>query len=377
MSFDGFRADYFDLYDTPTFDRVIEEGAWAEGLIPPYPSLTFPSHYTIATGLWPESHGLVGNAIHDPIRGRDYYYRNSENVGDGSWYGGEPIWSLAENQGMVSASYFWVGTEAEIAGARPTFWYPYDGSVTGEQKVDRVLEWLDMPRERRPHVITLYFPDVDGAGHGFGPLSDEVEAAVARVDAYLDRLIRGISTLPHGDRVNLVLVSDHGMAEAPPSRTAPIDLSGHPSARFVGGGATAAIHVRGDAAEVLRVRDAVRAQVPPDVAVHLRSEAPDELRVAGTARAGDILVVPPIGVTVAQSRPGLEPGGGPRWTHGWLAADPIMHGIFVAVGPRIREGARLRAVRAVDVYPLLTELVGLESPEVDGSLALIENLVVN
>jgi predicted AlkP superfamily pyrophosphatase or phosphodiesterase len=377
ISFDGFRADYFELYDTPTFDRVIDEGAWAQGLIPPYPSLTFPSHYTIATGLWPESHGLVGNAIHDPVRDRDYYFRNSEDVGDGSWYGGEPIWATAENQGMVSASYFWVGSEAEIAGARPTFWYPYDGSVTGEQKVDRVLEWLALPEENRPHVITLYFPDVDGAGHGNGPLSAEVEAAVERVDGYLDRLIRGVSTLPHGDRINLVLVSDHGMAEAPPSETVYIDLSAHPSARFVGGGASAAIHVDGGAAAARSVADAVRDQVPEDVEVHLRAEAPEELHIARTARAGDILVVPPIGVTVAQFRPGQEPGGGPRWTHGWYPDDPIMYGIFVAAGPRITEGARLRPVRAVDVYPFLTALVGLETPDVDGDPGALGSLISN
>lgn len=377
VSFDGFRADYFDLYDTPAFDRVIDAGAWAEGLIPPYPSLTFPGHYTIATGLWPGSHGLVGNAIHDPIRDRDYYYRNSEDVTDGSWYGGEPIWSTAENQGMVSASYFWVGTEAEIAGARPTYWYPYDGSVTGEHKVDRVLDWLALPEERRPHVITLYFPDVDGAGHGNGPLSAEVEAAVTRVDGYLDRLIRGISTLPHWDRVNLVLVSDHGMAEAPPSETELVDLSDHPSARFVGGGATAAIHVDGDAAELDRVFESVRGQLSSDIDVYLRSEAPSKLHIAGSARAGDILVVPPIGVTVALLRPGLEPGGGPRWTHGWFPEDPIMNGIFVAAGPRITEGARLRAIDAVDVYPFLTELVGLESPDVDGDPTVLGSLIAN
>jgi len=217
VSFGGFRADYFDLYDTPTFDRVIERGVWAEGLVPPYPSQTSPSHYTIASGLWPENHGLVADQFHDPIRDDDYDYREPEDVSDGSWYSGEPIWSTAENQGMVAASYSWVGSEAEIAGARPTYWYPHDRSVSGETRVDRVIEWLSLPDDQRPHVITLYVPDVGAAGRDFGPLSAEVAGAVARVDAYLDRLIRGISTLPHGEQVNLVLVSDHGVADASPS----------------------------------------------------------------------------------------------------------------------------------------------------------------
>jgi len=373
VSFDGFRADYLDLYETPAFDRVIERGVWAEGLIPPYPSLTFPSHFTIATGLWPGSHGLVANRFYDPIRDDEYNYREPADVGEGSWYSGEPIWATAENQGMVAASYFWVGSEAEIAGARPTFWYPYDGSVPGEDKVDRVVEWLSMPEEERPHVITLYFSDVDGAGHSFGPLSAEVESAVRRVDGYLDRLIRGISTLPHGERVNLVLVSDHGMAEARADNAEYVDLSDFPNARFVGGSARASVFVEGDGDQLFAVYQSVRDQLPEDVRVYLRSEAPEEFHISGTARAGDIIIAPPIGVTVWPA--GREVSS--SYTHGWYADDPEMYGIFIASGPRIREGARLRAFDSVDVYPFLVELMGLESPEVDGSLASLGDLIIN
>jgi len=371
VSFDGFRADYFDLYDTPAFDRVADRGAKAEGLIPPFPSLTFPSHFTLVTGLWPENHGIVGNRFPDPARGEQYDFRDSGDVGDGSWYSGEPIWATAETQGMVAASYFWVGSEAEIAGARPTYWYRYDASISGARKVDRVLEWLALPEERRPHVITLYFPDVDGAGHQHGPLSAEVEAAVGRVDGYLDRLIRGISTLPHGERVNLVLVSDHGMAEHPAREAEIVDLSDFPEARFVGGNGAASIFVEGGAAAVRRVRDAVRAQLPPDVRVFLRTEAPEAFHISASPRAGDIVIAPPIGVSVWPL--GVEPRDGA--SHGWFADGPEMHGIFLASGPRIREGTRLRAFDAVDVYPFLVELVGLEPPPVDGSLSTLGSLL--
>lgn len=373
VSFDGFRADYLDLYDTPAFDRVMQRGVQAEGLIPPYPSLTFPSHFTIATGLWPESHGLVGNRFYDPIRDQEYNYRNPDDVGDGSWYSGEPIWSTAEKQGMVAASYFWVGSEAEIAGARPSHWYVFDGSVPGNEKVDQVVEWLGAPADNRPHVITLYFSDVDGAGHANGPLSAEVERAVARVDGYLDRLIRGISTLPHGDRVNLVLVSDHGMAETPVADAEFVDLSAFPSARFVGGSAAASIFVDGSGDEIYAVYSSVRDQLPDDVRVFLRTEAPEDFHISGTVRAGDIIIAPPIGVTVWPAGRDVSPG----FTHGWYPDSPNMHGIFIASGPRIREGARLRAFPSVDVYPFLVELMGLESPEVDGSLDTLGDLITN
>lgn len=373
ISFDGFRADYLDLYETPTLDRVIDRGVLAEGLIPPYPSLTFPSHFTIVTGLWPENHGLVGNRFYDPINDREYNYRETDDVGDGSWYSGEPIWSTAENQGMVAASYFWVGSEAEIAGARPTHWYPYNGSVSGEVKVDQVLAWLRAPVVERPHVITLYFAEVDRAGHEHGPLSAEVEAAVAEVDGYLDRLIRGISTLPHGEQVNLVVVSDHGMAEADPVDAEFIDLSAFPSARFVGGSATASIFVDESADDLDDVYASVRDQLAEDVRVYLRADAPDDFHIAGTARAGDIIIAPPIGVTVWPAGREVQPLS----THGWYPDTPEMHGIFIASGPRIREGARLRAFSAVDVYPFMVELMGLESPGVDGSLETLGDLIIN
>lgn len=373
VSFDGFRHDYLELYDTPAFDRVIERGAWAEGLLPPFPSLTFPSHYTLATGLWPESHGLIGNRFFDPVRDDDFNYRDPEDATDGSWYGGEPIWSTAEKQGMVAASYFWVGSEAEIAGARPSHWYEYDGSVRGADKVDQVLEWLALPEERRPHMITLYFPDTDGAGHANGPLSAEVEAAVARVDRWLDRLIRGISLLPHGERVNLVLVSDHGMTRAPASEAVLVDLSDTRGARFVGGGAVAWIFAPDGAGR--RERDAlqasIRAQLPEDVDVYLREDLPDDLHLSATDRAGDVVIVPPLGVSVLPA--GAEPRD--RFSHGWRPDDPEMWGIFVASGPAIREGARLRAFSSVHVYPFVAELLGLEAPEVDGSLEVLGDLI--
>lgn len=372
VSFDGFRADYLDLYDTPAFDRVAERGVLAEGLIPPYPSLSYPSHYTLATGLWPESHGIVGNRFYDPVRDEIFDYREESDVQDGSWYSGEPIWVTAEKQGMVAASYFWVGDEAEIAGGRPSYWYEYDNRVPSQAQVDQAIEWLSLPRERRPHLITLHFSDVDAAGHAHGPLSAEVDLAVQRVDDYLDQLIRGISTLPHGERVNLVLVSDHGMAEALPADAEFLDLSAFPAAQLVGGSATASVFVEGDGDALYAVYESVRAQLSDDVGVFLRSDAPERFHISGTARAGDILIAPPIGVTVWEAGEEI----GERYTHGWDPEAPEMHGIFIASGPRIREGARLRAFPSVNVYPFLASLMALESREVDGSLATLGDLIL-
>ncbi len=200
VSFDGFRHDYLDRYETPSFDRVADRGVAAEALVPPYPSLTFPAHYTIATGLHPERHGLVGNRFYDPARGAEYNYRERANVEDGTWYGGEPIWVTAETQGMVAAAMLMVGTEADVRGVRPTFWTRYADRGTHRERVDEVLDWLALPPGRRPHLVTLYFSSVDGAGHRTGPASPAVAEAVEQVDADLGRLLDGIDALPTAAR---------------------------------------------------------------------------------------------------------------------------------------------------------------------------------
>jgi predicted AlkP superfamily pyrophosphatase or phosphodiesterase len=212
VSFDGFRYDYQDLFETPNLDRLAEAGIRADGLIPSYPVKTFPNHYSVATGMYPARHGLVGNRFWDPERGEEYSLSDRTTVEDGSWYGGEPIWVTAERQGMVTASYFFVGTEAPVAGIQPTWWYAFDENVPYGDRVDQVLEWLSRPAEARPHLVTLYFEGTDSKGHEVSTDSWEMREAVAAVDAQLGRLLDGVDALPHGDRVHVVVVSDHGMA---------------------------------------------------------------------------------------------------------------------------------------------------------------------
>jgi predicted AlkP superfamily pyrophosphatase or phosphodiesterase len=177
VSFDGFRADFLDRFAAPNFQRVIRQGARATSLMPVFPSLTFPAHYSIATGMYSERHGIVGMSFFDSSRGETFSYQDASAV-DGTWYRGEPIWVTAEKQGMVTATCFWPGSEAAMQGVRPTYWKKYDASLPNDARVDAVIEWLRLPAEKRPHLVTLYFPDVDGAGHRFGHDSPEVEAAV-------------------------------------------------------------------------------------------------------------------------------------------------------------------------------------------------------
>ena len=211
VSLDGFRYDYPRIYHAPNLEAMAARGASApDGMIPAYPSITFPNHYTIVTGLYPEHHGIVANVFYDPVRKEVYSYKDPQTVNDGTWYGGTPLWVLAEQQGMRSACFFWPGSEADIQGVRPTYYMKYDAKYPNADRVAQVLAWLQLPPEQRPHFITLYFSDVDSAGHAHGPDSPEVGAAVHEVDNEIGKLAAGVAKL--NLPVDVIVVADHGMA---------------------------------------------------------------------------------------------------------------------------------------------------------------------
>src|SRR5579862_6682706 len=211
VSLDGFRWDYAQKYGAKNLLAIAAHGASApQGMIPSYPSVTFPNHLSIVTGLYPEHHGIVANVFYDSAMKDRYAYNDPHKNIEGKWYGGVPLWSLAEQQGMRSATFFWPGAEAEIAGERPSYYIKYDGTIPDAARVDQVLAWLNLPAEQRPHFLTLYYDIVDHNGHQYGPESKEVEDAVHQIDAVIGRLMAGISSLKL--RVDVIVVSDHGMA---------------------------------------------------------------------------------------------------------------------------------------------------------------------
>src|SRR5438309_831442 len=223
ISLDGFRADYLDKYEPPSLESLAEDGVHAKWMIPSFPSKTFPNHYTIATGLYPQDHGIVENTVFDRGFNATFGMGNREEVQNGRWWLGEPIWITAEKQGQKTAPFFWPGSEAEISGTRPTYWKPYDGKVPNEARVDNILSLLDLPVGERPTFLTLYFNDVDNAGHEFSPDSVETRVAVLKVDNDLGRLIDGLKAREIFAQVNLIIVSDHGMTTQDPKNTIVLD----------------------------------------------------------------------------------------------------------------------------------------------------------
>jgi len=353
VSFDGFRSDYLERGLTPVLDSLARAGVRADSMMPVQPAKTFPNHYTIATGLYPGEHGIVANTFYDAERDAWYSPANRAAVEDGSWYRGEPIWVTAQRQGLRTGTMFWIGSEADVGGVRPNYWKRFDAAMPDETRVDTVLAWLRLPAAQRPRLLTLYFEMTDDAGSRYGPSSPEANAAIARADSMVRRLIDGTRTLPFADRINYVVVSDHGMAD---TRDA-VFLAEHIDTlgvRFVTHGPFAFLYLDGDSARIDSMRAALRTMP------HVQALARDELPAGwhwNDPRTGDLVLIAEPYWQIGRGRIPLRPHG----AHGWPPGTPGMAGIFLASGPNVRAAGRIPAFRNVHVYPFLAGLLGIEA----------------
>ena len=364
VSFDGFRDDYLDRRLTPTFARLARGGVGAEWLTPAYPSLTFPNHYTIVTGLDPDRHGIVHNTMRDPVTGAKFAMSDRAAVETPSWWGGEPIWATGKRHGLRSATLFWVGSEAPIGGAHPDEWLPYDVGFVYEDRVTRVLEWLARPPSTRPHFATLYIELLDKVGHEFGPESPEMNAALVRADALLAQLLRGLGRL--GIDANLVIVSDHGMAAISPARGILLDeLFPLEHATIVSTGEVVTLtplpeHVR--EVEVALLRDHAH------MACWRKTELPARFRYGTHPRIPAIVCQAADGwVVFTRAEYERRRAKFPRGAHGFDNASPTMRAIFIAKGPAFRSGVTLEKIEARDVYNVLAGALGIEPAPNDGN----------
>jgi predicted AlkP superfamily pyrophosphatase or phosphodiesterase len=335
-----------------------------------FPTLTFPNHYSIATGLRPEHHGIVNNRFFDPALQASFAYKSHECGVDGRWWGGEPIWITAVKQGRRSGCLFWPGSEAEIAGARPTYYRTFDDSLTSAQRVDGLLGWLKLPADQRPSFCTLYLDAVDHAGHDFGPDAPETAAAVREVDAALDRLCVGLEARGLRAAANLVIVSDHGMTAVAPARTVfleeLIDLA-TVQVDFLG--TQAGLRPVKGTPEDLAAR--LRRVLPAPLHVYLRSEVPERFHYRDSARIPPVLVFADEGweITVRsvyERRKSVE-----RGDHGFDNLLPSMGATFIANGPAFRRGVVLPPFENVEVYNLLCAVLGLRPAPNDGDDRLV------
>jgi predicted AlkP superfamily pyrophosphatase or phosphodiesterase len=377
LSFDGFRHDYLDLWHLPAIASLARDGARAEVLVPTFPSKTFPNHYSIATGLYPGHHGLVGNEMWDPRWKARFRTARDADTRDARWYRGEPIWVTAEKQGMLAAAYFWPGSEAPIEGVRPTYFKPYDVAVPDSSRVDGVLGWLALPPARRPHLVLAYISDVDDQAHHHDPAGPVVRTAAETVDRALARLRAGIARLPIADSVTVVVVSDHGLAPVRAENTEYLDEYAPlaDTAAAVTAGTYAQLFFGGDAAKADRAWRQLRRM--PHARVWKRGDIPERLHLRGEPRAGDVLVLMDAGYLVERHRAPPASGNDPVFgAHGYDPAEPDMGGVFFAAGPAVRPGSRLGAVENVNVYPFVAHALGLRpAAGIDGRLDVMRPIL--
>jgi len=377
VSIDGFRWDYLDKFKPPALTALAAEGVRADGLIPQFPSKTFPNHYTIVTGLTLAHHGIISNNIRDKAIAGEFSLSNREVQNDPRWWGGEPIWNTAERQGRKSAAMFWPGSEVLIGGRRGTYWTPYQDDMPHAERIKRVLDWLKLPDAQRPSFLTLYFSDVDSAGHSRGPDSEDVKNAVMKVDKSIGDLVAGVAQIGMTDRVNYVIVSDHGMAQLSADRMIVLDDYINVDPEEVTDWAPV-LGITPKDGDVEKMYHALKGKHPA-LEIYRSNEIPAEYGLAGHPRLPAIVGIAKEGWFITSKREirrwGEPDRHAPGGTHGYDAKLPSMHGLFIAEGPRIKSGMRVREFANIHIYDFMCAVLGLQPAKNDGDPAVTRDML--
>ncbi len=370
ISLDGFHPDYLDRDLTPTLRWLADNGVRARWMTPSFPSKTFPNHYTIVTGLVPDRHGIVDNNMFDPELGR-FSLSNREAVGEARWWGGEPIWIGAQRRGLRTATMFWPGSEAPILGSFPDEWLPFDAGMSKNDRLAQLFAWLDREPWRRPHFMTLYFEHVDVVGHRHGPNSPELDQSLIRIEHILSELVDGLRSRALLEQINLVFVSDHGMAEVSPERILILEEIIDPTLiEIIALSEVSAFNLRpGVEAEA----EAILLDEHEGMRCYRRQELPDRWRYGRHSRVADIICQLEDGWRMVRREsfnPWQQQVRSNRGGHGYDPESPTMRALFIAHGPAFRQGLLVEPFQNIHVYPLLAHLLGIEPAPNDGDPAV-------
>lgn len=375
ISADGFRYDLAERYNAHHLNALRAKGVSAKAMRPSYPSVTFPNHYSLATGMYPSHHGIVDNTFYDRARHQGYRIGDRQAVEDGTFYGGTPLWVLAEQQQMLSASLFWVGSEAAVQGTRPTYYYRFNDKKPLDERLQVVKNWLSLPEDQRPHMITFYLSQVDHAEHYHGPISKETEEAVHIVDDCVGKMVETLEPLHLP--INYVFVSDHGMTQVDTlkgiDRPAAID-----TLKFRISVNETMLHLY---ANDPTDKDAIKAlyetlkKDTSEYQTYYPDETPDRWHYKTQddkfGRIGDILLVSKFHTVFNPQHRKIIPG-----MHGYDNAFPDMGATFYAWGPAFRKGQTIPVFDNVNVYPLIAQILGLQTPkDIDGDIKVLQPIL--
>ena len=359
VSFDGFRYDYTEMAHTPNFDRLAADGVKAEALIPVFPTLTFPNHYSIATGAYAGTHNITGNSFYDKQYHEKYSLYDKETVRDAKFYKSEPIWVTAERQEVKSASYFWVGTEAPVKGYSPSIFKYYDGSVSFHARVDSIISWLKLPEEIRPQLTMLYFSEPDQTGHNVGVHKPEIIKSIEEMDELLGYLLNELETLKIYPDLNIVVVSDHGMIDVSEDRLVILDdYISRLGDLYINGRGT---HVQFDlkkGEEKYKNTLLTELKEIPNCRIWKKDEIPVRFHF-NNGNTGEYLLLADEGWFITTKTEMEEHDFTLGGMHGYDPQLPNMHGIFYAMGPDLKSGLQIPAFENIHIYPLICELLDI------------------
>lgn len=355
VSLDGFRWDFAARNYTPNLDKLAARGVKAASLRPVYPSMTFPNHISIITGMHPENHGIISNHFYNPHSGEEYSLFDSSSVVDPKWYLGEAFWETARRNGIITASYFWPGSELSAEYRRPNYFEPYEHKRDYGERIKGVMRWLRLPEAERPRFVTLYFHETDSKGHKFGPDSPETDAAVVLLDSIVGVLVDSLARLPFADKINVITLSDHGMTAVSRRRTVNLDsiLRGEDCV-IQNYGAYSMIQPKGKTKKIYgKLKESEN-----HFKTYLKEDIPEHYHFSNHPYISDIFL---------EAEPGwlLIDGSSTyalnmRGAHGFDNNALDMHGIFYAAGPAFKSGYSTGTLWNIDVYPLLCEIFGIK-----------------
>jgi predicted AlkP superfamily pyrophosphatase or phosphodiesterase len=368
ISADGFRYDFAKEYNAEHLLAFANEGVTSPSMIPSFPSTTYPNHYAMATGLYPAHHGIVQNIFYDRDLKRYYNSSSKAETQNSIWYGGTPLWVLAEQQHMLAANYYWVASNTLIQGVYSTYYYPHTSKIPVHNRIQDVVNWLSLPADKRPHLITFYLPQVDDVGHEFGPNSPQEGEAVLSVDSTVNELAKAVSTT--GLKVNFIFVSDHGMSEPDTKTPLPTPAALDTSKFFISGDRMVVELIAKNPTDIKPTYEGLKKEAK-DYDVYLRENMPAHLHSSTSDdwhnRIGDIVLLPHWPKLFNIYNHKLDKG-----QHGYdPAAVQDVHAIFIAWGPAFKSHTQVATFPNVDIYPLVTQILGLTYTEkIDGTKEL-------
>ncbi|CAH2245795.1 bis(5 -adenosyl)-triphosphatase ENPP4 [Pelobates cultripes] len=367
VSFDGFRADYLSKFSLPNLQEFMKEGVLVEEVKNVFITKTFPNHYSIVTGLYAESHGIVANQMYDSENNKTF---NTSTYKDSFWWDqATPIWLTNQLQGRKSGSGMWPGTDLINHNFTPSYYLNYDPNVNFSERVNNLTNWFMKP-DNPINFALLYWHEPDSSGHRYGPDdASNMSKVLSAVDENVGYLMSKLKEFKLWDTVNVIITSDHGMAECSKDKVIKLDdCISRDKYILVDSSTIGAVLPVGDPQDVYTKLK----NCSTNMQVYLKKDIPDHYHYKHNSRIQPILLVADEGWFIVQNG-SLKTLG----NHGYDNRLPSMHPFLAARGPAFQKNYKISTINMVDIYPMMCHILGLKEMPNNGTLSNTKCLLVD